>query len=423
MAFFRKLRLFTRKLGPGFVTGASDDDPSGIATYSQTGAQFGYSHLWTSFFTFPLMTAVQEMCGRIGLVARSGLAKVIKEHYSKKVLFLVVSLLALANTVNVGANLGAMAESAKLVLGWNFTFLLVLITLICISLPIFIGYRTYEKVLKYLSLSLFAYVVTAFLVKQDWSEIFTSFFIPSFSFDKESIMNIVAILGTTLSPYLFFWESSQEVEEERVLAKNGDLKKFRLYGKYIQAMRKDTLIGMLFSNLIMFFIMITAASALRGELGITNIDNAADAAKALGDFAGNGASLIFAFGILGVGLLSVPVLAGSVAYAVAEGFDKVSGLNTKFHEAKVFYSIMIFSILIGVIINFSTIPAFKLLYYTAVLNGLCAPPLILMILLIANNKKIMGHHVNGKLANIMGSFAFLLMLTSSIIFVVFTFIN
>ncbi|EKE06249.1 MAG: natural resistance-associated macrophage protein, partial [uncultured bacterium] len=283
-----RIKKFLKSLGPGFITGASDDDPSGIGTYSQTGSQFGYNQLWTALFSFPFMTVIQEMCGRIGMVTGKGLSNIIRHHYSKKILYISVALLFLANTVNVGADLGAMAASGKLLLGIPFILWLVIFTAVSIGLQIFVPYPTYAKFLKYLTLSLFSYVVVAFVVKQPWHEIALKTFIPSFSFSKQYLLNIVAILGTTISPYLFFWEADQEAEED--FAQH----RLRTYGKGmpkvtkldIRSMRIDTVIGMLFSNLIMFFIIVTAASTL-GANGITNITTADQAAMALRPLAGD----------------------------------------------------------------------------------------------------------------------------------------
>ncbi|HLD40214.1 MAG TPA: Nramp family divalent metal transporter [Candidatus Nanoarchaeia archaeon] len=398
-----KLKKFFRKLGPGFITGASDDDPSGIGTYSQTGAQFGYSQLWTALFSFPFMTAVQEMCGRIGIVTGKGLAGVMKKHYSKAILYFCVLILLIANTINIGADLGAMAYSGQLIFGIKFIYWLLGITLVTLLLEIFVSYRLYAKILKYFTFSLFSYIVVAFLVKQDWSAVLISTFIPSISFTKEYLLNIVAILGTTMSPYLFFWQTSEEVEEEveaKELREMGNgVPKF--HASRIKDMRTDTILGMFFSNLIMFFILVTTASTL-GAHGITDIQTADQAAQALRPFAGDWAYLLFALGIIGTGLLAVPVLAGSASYALAETFNMKEGLYRKFKQAHGFYGVITLATIVGLIINFTTIPPFKILYYTAILNGLVAPPLLVMIMLISNNKKILGDYTNKKMSNILG---------------------
>jgi len=403
MFFLKKIRAYLKKLGPGFITGASDDDPSGIATYSQTGAQFGYNQLWTAPFSFPFMVSVQEMCGRIGMVTGKGLAGVIKKYYSKKVLYFCVLILFLANTINIGANLGAMASSAQLIFGLPFFVWLIIITLVCLLLEIFVSYDNYSRILKYLTFSLFAYIIGAFFIKQDWALVFKSTIIPTFSFSEEYLLNIVAILGTTISPYLFFWQAGEEVEEEV------EKHKIRSMGAGIprvtkidlKDMRLDTLIGMFFSNLVMFFIILTTGSSL-SSIGINDINSATDAAIALRPIAGNFAYLLFAFGVIGTGLLAVPVLAGSSSYAISETFGWKEGLYRKYNKALGFYGVIALGTLIGLFINILPIPPFKLLYYTAVLNGLSAPILLFIIMLIANNKIIMGKNVNGKISNFFG---------------------
>jgi NRAMP (natural resistance-associated macrophage protein)-like metal ion transporter len=390
-----KLNRLLKRIGPGFITGAADDDPSGIATYSQTGAQFGYGQLWTALFSFPFMAVVQEMCGRIGLVAREGLSATIRAHYARPVLAAAILLLTVANILNIGADLGAMAAAAQLVFGLPAALWLVGLTALTLLLEIFISYPRYAKFLKYLTLSLFAYVATAFVVKQDWSEIALSTFIPSFVWSKTYVMNVVAILGTTISPYLFFWQADEEVEEEIAAHRK------RVTRKDIFGMRLDTVAGMFFSNLVMFFIIMTVASTLHAN-GVTTIDTAAQAAEALRPIAGDFAFLLFALGIVGTGMLAVPILAGSASYAVAEAVGWNGGLYRKFREARGFYGVIIAATLVGLLFNFLDIPPFKLLYQTAVLNGLAAPPLLVMILLVANNKKIMGSHANGWFSNLAG---------------------
>lgn len=399
----KKIKKLLKKLGPGFITGASDDDPSGIATYSQTGALFGYSQLWTALFTFPFMAVVQEMCGRIGLITGKGLAAIIRRHYPKSVLYFAVSLLVMANTINIGADLGAMAASLQLLFNVPILTLLISITGVCVILQVLIPYHIYANILKYLTLSLFAYVITAFIVQQDWPLVLKATIIPEFSFHKEYLLNIVALLGTTISPYLFFWQASEEVEEE---VENGKLRIMgvgtpRFNKRDIKNLRFDTIIGMFFSNLVMFFIILTTASTL-GKHGITDIQSADQAAQALRPLAGNFAYLLFAFGIIGTGLLAIPVLAGSTAYAVSEAIGWKTGLYRKFNKAHGFYGVIMGATIIGLLMNFTSIPPFKLLYYTAVLNGLCAVPLLVLILLISNNKSIMNKHTNGIFSNILG---------------------
>lgn len=398
-----KFKKFWRAAGPGIITGASDDDPSGIATYSQTGAQFGYNQLWTALFSLPFMIVVQEMCGRIGMVTGRGLSGVIRAHYSRKLLYGAVLLLLFANTVNIGADLGAMAAALQLIVGLPFIVLLLAITAITLFLEIFVSYKNYARYLKWLTLSLFAYFITAFVVKQDWSAVLYSTFVPMFSTSQAYLMNIVAFLGTTISPYLFFWQASEEVEEEveagKLVAMGRGVPKISRGD--ISNMRWDTIIGMIFSNLAAFFIILTVASTL-GKNGIFNIDTAAQAAEALRPLAGNFAFLLFTIGIIGVGLLGVPVLAGSASYAVSEAFGWRSGLYRKLKQAHGFYGVITIATVVGLLINFLNIPPFKMLYYTAVLNGLVAPLLLILIMMIGSNKKIMGKHTNSRLSSIMG---------------------
>lgn len=399
----KKIKKLFEKLGPGFITGASDDDPSGIATYSQTGAQFGYSQLWTAPFSFPFMTAVQEMCGRIGLVTGKGLAGVIRKNYARPILYLSVSILFIANTINIGADLGAMASSAGLIFNIPFVFWLVGITALTLILEIFVSYKVYARYLKFLTFSLFAYIFAVFIVRQDLIAILTSTIIPSFSFNNIYLFNIVAILGATISPYLFFWQADEEVEEEvekgKIIAMGKGIPKISKLD--ISEMRKDTILGMFFSNVVMFFIIATVASTLYTS-GVHNIETADQAASALRPLAGDLAFLLFAAGIIGTGLLAVPILAGSASYAVSEAFGWREGLYRKFTQAHGFYGVIIIATIVGLLINFLHIPPFKMLYYTAILNGFCAPPLLIIILMISNNKKIMGERTNSLVSNILG---------------------
>ncbi len=398
-----KIKKLLKAIGPGFITGAADDDPSGIGTYAQTGAQFGFSQLWTALFAFPFMTVIQEMCGRIGMVTGHGLSGVISRHYAKPILYFCVIILFIANTVNIGANLGAMASSMQMFFDIPFYVLLAVMTILTILLEVFVPYPTYARFLKYLTFSLFAYIITALFIKQDWNTVLLSTFIPQFSFQKEYLLNVVAILGTTISPYLFFWQADQEVEEE--IAHH----KIRSFGKGVpritkldlREMRLDTITGMFFSNLVMFFIIVTAASTLHLN-GITTIGSPTEAAESLRPFAGDFAYLLFTAGIIGTGLLSVPILAGSASYALSESFGWKAGLNQKLKKAHAFYGVIALATLGGLLVNLTPIKPFQLLYYTAVLNGVMAPPLMVMILLVSNNKKIMGRHVNSLFSNLFG---------------------
>jgi len=403
MSFRDRLRKAKRSIGPGFITGAADDDPSGIATYSQTGAQFGYSQTWLSLFSYPFMTAMQEMCGRIGMVTGTGLSAVIKKHYSKKILYAAVFLLLFANTVNIGADLGAMAAAVQLVAPLPFPFLIVAITAFTLLLEILMAYPTYARILKYLTLSLLAYVITAILIKPDWQQVIKSTLIPHVEFTREYVLNIAAFLGTTISPYLFFWQADEEVEEEVRLNKLTSMGEGVpvVSKEEISQMKVDTALGMFFSNFISLFIIVTVAGTL-GLSGIHNIETAADAANALRPLAGEWAFLLFAIGIIGVGLLAVPILAGSSAYAIAETFDWKEGLSRRFREAHGFYGVITIATLVGLLVNFIGIPSMTMLYYAAMINGVLAPPLMIIILLIGNNKSILGEHTNSKLSNTLG---------------------
>ena len=406
----------SKSVGPGVITGIADDDPSGIATYAQTGAMFGFSQLWLALFSFPFMIAVQEMCARIGMTTGKGLAQIIKLHYSKKVLFVVVLLLCTANIFNIGADLSAMSASAKLVIDIPFYAWLILLTAVTLILEITIPYPTYVKILKYLSMTVLAYIVTAFLIHQNWKEIGLATITPHFEWSKAYLLNIIAMLGTTISPYLFFWQADEEVEEELA---NG---KLRMMGKGspkinkedIKQMRSDTVVGMFFSNLITFFIIITSASTIN-TAGLENI-SALTLAESLRPLAGDYATILFALGIIGTGMLAVPVLAGSAAYAISEAFGWKEGLNKTFAQAKGFYSTIIIATILGISFSFTSIDPIIVLYYSAILNGLLAPPLLFIILLIANNKKILGKYINSKLSNFFGIIITIIMSISTILF-------
>ena len=407
-----------KKIGPGFVTGAADDDPSGIATYSQTGAIFGFSQLWLALFSFPFMVFIQQMCGRIGIVTGKGLAGVIKTHYSKPILYISVSMLLITNTVNIGADLGAMAASAKMLLGLPTFFWLLLTTGVILILEIFVPYRIYSKILKYLALTLFAYVITAFIVKANWGIILKSTVFPQIKFSSDYLLNVVAILGTTISPYLFFWQASQEVEEEIVEGKISDIGVEKpVVGKLnVSNMNWDTVVGMLFSQTIMFCIIVTTGATLNAN-GINKINTASQAAEALRPLAGDFAYLLFAAGIIGTGLLAVPILAGSSAYAFSDTIGFKEGLGKKIKRAPGFYGIIAASTFIGMFINWSGIDPIKALYYAAALNGLTAPPLLALIILIANNNRIMGKFVNNRIDNIAGWIIVVVMAVAGILLI------
>ncbi len=391
-----------KKLGPGFITGASDDDPSGIGTYSMSGARGGFHFLWMPFVTLPLMIAVQEMCGRIALVSGRGLAGVLKKYYRPGFLYSAMALLFFANTINVGVDIGAMAAAGRLFVPLPFVVLVVMFAVVSVFLTIFFPYKKYARYLKWLTLSLLAYIITGFLIKVDWSvALDETLHWPTGLSSVDYVLILVAIMGTTISPYLFFWQASEEVEEEMALGRLSIRQRLGATDHEIKSMRTDVFIGMLMSNIVMFFIIMTVGATLFRH-GIHNIETAEQAALALKPLAGQYASLLFTLGIIGTGLLAIPVLAGSASYAVAETLHFHFGLNKKFHQAKAFYGVITLSVLIGVLINFLGINPLQALFYTAVLNGLVAPPLLLLILKIANNKKIMGGQVNGPLSNTLG---------------------
>jgi NRAMP (natural resistance-associated macrophage protein)-like metal ion transporter len=401
-------------LGPGIVTGASDNDPSGIATYSQAGAKFGYGLLWMSLVTFPMLLAVEEMCARIGLVSGKGLSELIKENHSKQFLYSITSLLLAANTINIGADIGAMSASLRLIIpDIPFVASTFLFTGIILAAEIVLPYRTYSRVLKYLTFALLFYIVTAFLVIQggsQWLDILNASIIPHLELNKSFILMVVAVLGTTISPYLFFWQTSQEVEEE---VKAGSVREMgeenigkpKVTTKILKDMRIDVFAGMSMCQLIFWFIIITTASTLH-QNGLTDIVSAEEAARALeplvkgSQYSGQLASVLFASGIIGTGLLSVPVLAATSSYAVSEELGWKEGLYKKFQQAPKFYGIIIASTVIGLWINFSDIDPIQALIYAAVINGFISIPLLVVILKIANDKKVLGDKVNGKISNV-----------------------
>ena len=400
----KKARAYWKILGPGLTTGAADDDPSGIATYSQAGAQTGFQLLWLAAFTFPLMAVVQEMCARIGLITGRGLAANIREYYPKSALHTCAALLFMANTFNIGADLGAMAQATQLVVPEaSFSLLVIGFTVFSLILQIFMAYKQYAKYLKWLTLILLSYVFTAFTIHLDWTELLHHTVVPSFTLSKEHIFLITAVLGTTISPYLFFWQASQEVEEKLSNAKTTDVAGSKSVEKEIAHMRIDVWSGMLLSNVVMFFIIAVCAGTLFAH-GQTNISTAADAAAALRPLAGEKAFFLFALGILGTGLLAVPILAGSASYALSESFQWEIGLDRKLNKAYPFYGVIIVSMILGLSMQFTGINPIKALLYSAVANALVAPAVLVFIVLISSNKEIMGDNVNNAVTKYLGWF-------------------
>jgi NRAMP (natural resistance-associated macrophage protein)-like metal ion transporter len=395
---------FWKIIGPGLVTGASDDDPSGIATYSQAGAAYGLSTLWTSIIAFPLMAAIQQMCARIGLVTSQGLTGTLKKHYPRPILYLMLLFSFPAIVMNIGADIAGMGAVGNLLFPKiDAGFFSVFFTLLLLGLIIYLPYQKIAATLKYLCIVMLVYFIVPFLYKQDFDEIIRSTFIPTIHFNKTFLAILVGILGTTISPYLFFWQASVEVEEMKNKQKHIVVNK-----KIIHEMKQDVDFGMTFSGFVMFFIILTTGTVLF-KAGVHQIDTVEQAAMALKPLAGNLAYLLFAIGVIGTGLIAIPVLSGSLSYIFTETFGWEQGLNKKFHEAKGFYIIIAISLLLGLSLNYVGISPIKALIYTAILYGLTAPVLIGIILHISNNEKVMGKFTNSMLSNILGITAFLIM--------------
>lgn len=409
-----KAYYFIRALGPGLITGASDDDPSGIGTYSSVGAKFGFGILWMAAWLLPMMLAVQEVCARIGIVTNRGLVGVLQKHYKKKIVGTIVLLLIIANIANIGADLGAMSASLQILAHINFFVGAIFFAVLTIILEIFIGYHIYVRFLKWLAVSVLAYVVTGFIIHPEWKEIFSSAFIPQITFSKEYVFAMIAVFGTSITPYLFFWQTSEEVEENnlnkrlcRLLHKKDNC---TMHNK-IARMRTDVGTGMFLANIVFFFIIVTTAQVLFKQ-GITDIVSAEQAALALRPLAGNYAFLLFSIGIIGTGMLAIPVLAGSGAYALAEFMNWQEGLEEKFSRAKGFYLVIAVSILVGLALNFFQINPIKALYYSAFLNGIIALPLLIVIMIVGDDKKIMGQETNPLWVRIFGWLSILFMICS-----------
>lgn len=425
-----KFIKFFKALGPGLVTGASDDDPSGIATYSQAGARFGLMTLWTALITFPLMASIQEMCARIGIVTSTGLTTTLKKHYSKKLLYLMLVFSVPAIILNIGADIAGMGAVANLLLPTVSPLIFsVVFTLLLMVLIIYLPYHKIVAVLKYLCLSLLLYIAVPFFTHPDWGKVIRYTFIPTIKFNRDFIEIIVAILGTTISPYLFFWQVTMEAEDikssrklilarRRILENEGGVpattsKEKGYISLIIRKMRMDVNLGMLLSNLVMFFIILATGTALSAN-GITQIDTVEQAAKALEPVAGHASYIVFTIGVIGTGLLAIPVLSGSLSYIVSETFGWRGNLDKKFLQAKSFYIVIIISLLLGLLINYVGISPVKALLYTAILYGLTSPILIGIVLHIANNKKIMKENTNGAVSNVLGFLTLALMTVAAI---------
>ncbi|MBI2063646.1 MAG: divalent metal cation transporter [Candidatus Yanofskybacteria bacterium] len=405
-----KLRKFWMRLGPGLITGASDDEPSAIATYSIAGAKFGYKMLWVAVFALPLMIAIQEMSARIGRVSNMGLAGNMKKHYPRWLLFFIATLIVGVNTINIGADMSGMSQAAAMILPLPEKITALAITIIILLTTVFLSYKRLLTIFKWLALSLFSYIFATFTIHQNWPQILFHALVPQFVWSKDFFIVLTAFMGTTISPYLFFWQANQEVEEKMIeQCKPGQICHLQPATQdELKILKEDTRIGMSFSNVITFFIIALTASTLF-RAGNFHIETLRDAAEALRPLAGNYAYLLFTLGIISSGFLAIPVLAGSAAYVIAEVFGWSEGLNKSFTKAKGFYGVVIASTIVGLLIPILGFHPVKALFYTSILYGMIAPILIFMVLHMANNPKIMGQHTNSRSLNIFGHTTFLIM--------------
>jgi NRAMP (natural resistance-associated macrophage protein)-like metal ion transporter len=407
-------KTLLQKLGPGLITGAADDDPSGIATYSQVGAMFGYSMMWLMLLSYPLMIAIQEICARIGRVTGVGIAANMRKHYPAPMLYAIVTLLCVANVFNLGADIGAMGAAAQLLLGGSLIPYIIGFSVVSLLLQMYVRYTRYVTYLKWLTLALFAYVLTAFVAKVSWGQALHATFVPSLTFHVKYFTALIAVLGTTISPYLFFWQASEEAEEVRDNRKEHPLKWAPWQArKQFQRIRVDTVIGMGFSNLVSLFIILTTAATLHAA-GITDIETSAQAAKALEPLAGRFAFALFAVGIVGTGLLAVPVLAGAAAYGVAEAFRWPASLERQPHEARGFYGVLAVATLIGLALNFVGLNPIRALVWSAVINGVVSVPLMVVTMRMAVNPKVMGQFTLPLRLRVVGWIATAVMMVASI---------
>ena len=390
-----RVQQFFADLGPGLITGAADDDPSGIATYSVTGASFGYMPLWTALFSFPLMAAVQLMCARLGLVTGRGLAGVVRLNYPRWVLWSACAILIVANVFNIGADLGGMAEATEMMTGIQSYYWTPLYTVLIISLLAFTSYRHIARIFKWLTMVLFSYIAAAFLAGPDWYSVLSATFVPRVEWSSAFLATFVGILGTTISPYLFFWQASQEVEADRAQGKHTVKQREGATLKELRVARTDVFVGMFFSNLVMYFIILTTAATLHAN-GQTDIQTAREAAEALRPLAGNGAYLLFTLGLIGTGILAVPVLAGSAAYAVTEAAEWSGTLEDRPPLSRKFYALIAVAMLLGLTLDFVGFNAVRMLFYSAVLNGVLAPPLIVLVVLLTSKSEVMGARVSSR---------------------------
>jgi NRAMP (natural resistance-associated macrophage protein)-like metal ion transporter len=392
---------FFADLGPGLITGAADDDPSGIATYSVTGAAFGYGLLWTALFSFPLMAAVQLMCSRLGMVTGRGLAAVVRKRYPRWVLWGACLLLVVANVVNIGADLGGMADAMRMMTGISALWWTPVFAGFLVAMLLWTSYRVIARIFKWLTLVLFAYVITAFLAKPDWMQVLRMTFVPGIQWTREYLSVFVGILGTTISPYLFFWQTALEVEEERAEGRNTLAKRQGATDQELCRARRDVITGMAFSNFVMYFIILTTGATLHAH-GVTKIATARQAAEALRPLAGDGAYLLFTLGLIGTGMLGVPVLAGSSAYAVSEGMAWGASLDRKPKVAPKFYAVLAVAMALGAGLNYAGLDAVRMLFWSAVVNGVLAPPLIVLVVMLTSDRSVMGDRVSPPLLKWLG---------------------
>jgi NRAMP (natural resistance-associated macrophage protein)-like metal ion transporter len=407
------IQKFFGELGPGLITGAADDDPSGIATYSVSGAGFGYGPLWTALFCFPLMAAVQMMCSRLGMVSGRGLAAVVRKRYSRWVLWGACLLLIVANVINIAADLGGMAEATEMVTGIPSRWMTPVFAGVIVASLFWSSYRTIARIFKWLTLVLFAYVITAFLAHPDWAAVLRATFVPDIQWSNEYLSVLVAILGTSISPYLFFWQAAEEVEEERAEGRDTVAKRKGATDEELRRARTDVLTGMFFSNFVMYFIILTTAATLHAH-GITKIATASQAAEALKPLAGQGAYWLFSLGLIGTGMLGVPVLAGSSAYAISEAMSWRASLESKPRLAPKFYGVLAIAVLLGVALDYLGLDAVKMLFWSAIANGVLAPPLIVLVVLLTTDRTVMGDRVNPPLLKWVGWLAALVMTAAAL---------
>jgi len=408
-----RLRHFFHDLGPGLITGAADDDPSGISTYSVAGAAFGYAQLWIALVSFPLMAAVQLMCARLGMVTGLGLASVVRRRYSRAVLWGACLLLLVANTVNVGADLGGMAEAMQMVSGISSYFWLPLFAFLIVVLLVWLSYRHIARIFKWLTLALFAYVITAFLARPHWREVLTGTFFPHIEWTAGYLATVLGVLGTTISPYLFFWQAAQEVEEERSMGRKTVHARRGATDEELRSARTDVMTGMAFSNLVMYFIILATGATLYVS-GHRDIETARQAAEALRPLAGPGAYWLFTLGLIGTGMLGVPVLAGSAAYAVAEAMHWRGSLEDRPRRAPKFYAVLAVAVLLGLVLNYLKLNAVRMLFWAAVLNGMLAAPLIILVTLLCSDRSVMGARVNPFILTILGWLTAAVMLAATV---------